>query len=130
MIKQFVFVIVSFLLKRRNVIILYVRVIINFVTLIQYIFHNENTLNYMKHALYQIDNLKIVFVKYRSQNIARNENDKNETHFNIFKLHVITHYVIFIRLYNSAQSFDTVYEKTTHKFLLRIFFIMTNRINN
>ena len=45
----------------------------NFVTLTQYTFHNENTLNYMKHALYRIDNLKIVFVKYRFQNTARDK---------------------------------------------------------
>ena len=38
--------------------------------------------------------------------------------------------MIFIRLYDSAQSFDTVYEKTIHKFLLKIFFVMTNRIND
>ena len=102
----------------------------NFVILIQYIFHDEETLNYIKHALYRMDNLKTVFVKYKFQNTARDENDKNETHFNIFKLHVIIHYVISIRLYNSVQSFDTVYEKAIHKFLLKIFFIMTNRIND
>ena len=84
----------------------------------------------MKHALYRIDNLKIVFVKYKFQNTARDENDKNETYFNIFKLHVIIYYVTFIRLYDSVQNFDTAYEKATHKFLLKIFFVMTNKINN
>ena len=102
----------------------------NFVTLIQYIFHDENMLSYMKHAFYRIDNLKTVFVKYKFQNIARDENDENKTHFNIFKLHVIIYYVIFIRMYNSVQNFDTVYEETIHKFLLKIFFVMTNKINN
>ena len=74
----------------------------NFVTLIQYTFHDENTLNYMKHALHQIDSLKIIFVKYKFQNTVRDENDENETYFNIFKFHVMTHYVTFIRLYDSA----------------------------
>ena len=50
--------------------------------------------------------------------------------FNIFELHVMTYYVTFMQLYNRIQGFDTVYEKTTHKFLLKIFFIMTNRIND
>ena len=130
MIKQFVFVIISFLLEKCDAVIYRARIIINFVTFIQYIFHDENTLSYMKHAFYQIDSLKIVFVKYRFQNTARDENDENETHFNIFKLHVMTHYVIFIWLYDSAQSFDIVYKKAIHKFLLKIFFVMTNRIND
>ena len=85
----------------------------------------------MKHALYRINNLKIIFVKYRSQNTTYDENDKNdenETRFNIFKLHVFTHWMTFIRLYNNAQNFDTSYEKVTHKFLLKQFFFKTNKI--
>ena len=102
----------------------------HFVMLIQYTFHDENMLSYMKHTLYRINSLKIVFVKYKFQNTVRDENDKDETYFNILKLHVITHYMIFIRLYNSVQSFDTVYKEAIHKFLLKIFFVITNRINN
>ena len=56
----------------------------------------------MKHALYRIDNLKTIFVKYKSQNTARDDDNENETHFNIFKLHVMTHYTTFIRLYDSV----------------------------
>ena len=84
----------------------------------------------MKHALYRIDNIKIIFIKYKFQKTARDENDENKTHFNIFKFYIMIRYAIFIRLYDSVQSFDTVYEKTIHKFLLKIFFVMTNRINN
>ena len=84
----------------------------------------------MKHAFYRIDNLKTIFIKYKFQNTARDDNDENEIHFNIFKLHIITHYTIFIRLYDSVQDFDIVYEKMTHKFLLKIFFVMTNKVNN
>ena len=102
----------------------------HFVTLIQYTFYNENTLSYMKHALYRIDNLKIIFVKYRFQNTARDENDENETYFNIFKSHIMTYYATFIRPYDSAQSFDIVYEEATYKFLSKIFFVMTNRVND
>ena len=65
----------------------------------------------MKHALYRIDNSKTVFVKYEFQNTTRNENDEDETHFNLFKFHIMTHYMTFIRLYNSAQGFDIVYKK-------------------
>ena len=56
----------------------------------------------MKHALYRIDILKTVFVRYKFQNTVRHENNKNEMHFNIFKFHVIIHYVTFIRLYDSV----------------------------
>ena len=130
MTKQFIFVIVSFLLRKRDVVIYCVRVIMNFVTLIQYIFHDGNTLNYMKHALYRIDNSKTVFVKYKFENTIRDEDDKNKTHFNIFKFHVMIYYVTFIRLYDSVQSFDIVYKETIHKCLLKIFFVMTNKVNN
>ena len=82
------------------------------------------------YAFYRIDNLKIIFFKYKFQNTVRDENDENETYFKIFKLHVMIHYIISIRLYNSAQSFDNVYKETTHKFLLKIFVVMTNRIND
>ena len=119
-----------FLLRKHNVVIHCARVIMNFVTLIQYTFHDENTLNYMKHALYRMNNLKTVFVKYKFQNTVRNENDENKMHFNIFKFHVMTHYMTFIRLYNSVQDFDTVYEETIYKFLLKIFFVMINRVND
>ena len=68
----------------------------------------------MKHAFYRIDNLKIIFVKHKFQNTPRDENDENETHFNIFKLHIITYFMTFIQLYNSAQNFDTVYKKAAH----------------
>ena len=96
MIKQFVFIIISFLLEKRDIVIHCARVIMNFVMLIQYISHDKNRLNYMKHALYRINNLKIIFVKYKFQNTARDNDDKNEIHFNIFKLRIIIHYTIFI----------------------------------
>ena len=112
MIKQFVFVIVFFLLEKHNIIIHCTRVIMNFVTLIQNAFHDRNTLNYIKYTLYQIDTLKTVFVKYKFQNIVRDKNDENETHFNLFKFYIIIYYVTFVRLYDSVQNFDTIYKKT------------------
>ena len=119
-----------FLLKKYNAVIDYAQVIMNFVILIQYTFYDENILNYMKHTLHRIDGLKIVFVKYKFQNTLRDENNEDERHFNIFKLYIMIYYVIFIQLYNSAQNFDTVYKETIYKFLLKIFFVMTNKIND
>ena len=58
----------------------------------------------------------MIFVKYRFQNTARDDDDENKIHFNIFKLHVLTHYTTFIQLYDNVQDFDIVYKETTHKF--------------
>ena len=84
----------------------------------------------MKHALYRINNLKTIFVKYRSQNTTydkNNENNENKIRFNIFKLHMFIHWRTFIRLYNNAQNFDTSYEKAIYKFLLKQFFFKMNK---
>ena len=91
---QFISAITFFLIEKRNTIIYCVRAIINFVMLAQYIFYNKNILNYIKHTLYQIKNLKTIFVKYQSQNTMHdknNENDENKTHFNIFKFYMFTY---------------------------------------
>ena len=85
-------------------------------------------LSYIKHAFYRIDNLKTIFVKYKFKNTVRDKNDEDEMHFNNFN--VITHYEISIQLYDNVQDFDTVYEKAAHKFLLKIFFVMTNKVND
>ena len=45
----------------------------------------------MKHALYRIDSLKIIFVKYKFQNTVCDEKNEDETHFNILKFHVMTY---------------------------------------
>ena len=84
----------------------------------------------MKHVFYRIDNLKIVFIKYTFQNTVRDEHDENKTHFNIFKRYIIVYYMTFIRLYDDAQNFDSTYESTIHKFLLKIFLVTTNITND
>ena len=53
---------------------------------------------------------------------------RKQNSFQYFKLHVFTHWVIFIRLYDNAQNFDTSYKKAIHKFLLKQFFFKTNKI--
>jgi len=127
MIQQFISAITSLLLDKQNATIQCARVIMNFIMPAQYEFHDEITLSYMKQALYQINKLKMMFIKYRSQNITYNEDNENETHFNILKLYIINHYMTFIHLYNSAQSFNMTYDETAHKFLLKIFFLRTNK---
>ena len=71
-------------------------------------------LNYIKHMFDRIDNLKTVFVKCKFKNTVRNKNDKNETHFNIFKFHLMIYYVTFIRLYNIHKTYYIFNKKTTY----------------
>ena len=130
MIRQLIFVITSLLFEKRNATIHCARTVMNFVMLAQFVFHDESILSYMIHALYKLNNLKNVFFKYRFQNTIDDVENENEKLFNIFKLHVMIHYVIFIRFYDNVQSFDTSYDESIHKTLLKNFFSRTNKNEN
>ena len=71
MIRQFVPVITPLLIGKRDAAIHCGRAIMDFVMLAMYESHDENTLSYMQHALYRINSLKTVFVKYRPQNTTQ-----------------------------------------------------------
>ena len=98
------------------------RAVLDFVMMAQYNYHNEDTLSYMSHALYRIDKLKRVFKESRPQ-----AKDTEERHFNIPKLHAMTHYIDFIKKYGSATGFDTCYGEAAHKYLMKEFFPRTNK---
>ncbi len=85
--------------------------------LTQYSFHNENTLQYLKHVLFQINKLKNIFC-----HLCFIDSDINTDHFNILKLHVMTHYAQHICQFDSADNIDTEHDEVTHKFLMKIFF--------
>ncbi len=51
----------------------------------------------------------------------------SEEHFNILKLHVMTHYAQHIHQYDSADNIDTEHSEATHKFLVKVFFSQTNK---
>jgi len=97
----------------------------NFMMLIQYIFHDKNTLQYLKHALFQINKLKNIF-----QYLCSVDSNISEEHFNIFKLHIIIHYAQHIHQYESADNINTEYSEITYKFLIKIFFSQTNKHKN
>ena len=126
MVRQLVPAITPLLIGKRDAAIHCARAVMDFVTLAQYISHDENTLSYMEHSLYRLDRLKTVFSKYRPQNTTDDPEDEDEGLFNIPKLHVMTHYVAFIRLYGSAQGFDTSSPESAHKTHLKQFFPRTN----
>jgi len=55
------------------------------------------------------------------------DSDISEGHFNILKLHVMTHYAQHIHQYDSADNIDTEHSEATHKFLVKAFFSQTNK---
>jgi len=96
--------------------------VVDFVMLTQYTSHDKDTLQYLLHALFQINKLKNVFQHLRSVNL-----NISEEHFNILKLHVMTHYAQHICQYGSADNIDTEHSEAAHKFLVKAFFSQTNK---
>ena len=85
----------SFLRKNKLYVLYYVRIMLNFVMLINYTIYNKTILNYIKTIIYRIDKLKTIFKKYCFiLNSLKNKNSitKNNFHFNILKFYVITHF--------------------------------------
>jgi len=115
-------VIASLLVHNASAAVHFIWAVVNFVMLIQYIFYNKNTLQYLKHALFWINKLKNVFWHLHSVNL-----NISEEHFNIFKLHVMIHYAQHIHQYDSTDNIDTEYSEIAHKFLIKIFFSQTNK---
>ena len=127
--RQLVAVVTPLLYERVPGAIQCARAILDFVMLASYTSQDEATLSYMRQAIERIDKFKHVFKKYRPiVAIPQADSDaEKEHHFNIPKLHIITHYENFIRLYGSAQCFDTCYDEAAHKFLLKEFYKRTNK---
>ena len=102
-----------------------VRAFLNFIMLTSYKSQNENILKYMTKILRRVNKLKIEFTDFR---FVFKKIEKS--HFNFFKFHVMSHYIKFIRLYDSADQFDISHMKMTHKYLMKIFYQWTNKNEN
>ncbi len=100
----------------------YARAVVDFVLIAQYTTHDEETLKYMKQAIYRIDCFKWAFADYRPIN-----KKDGKPHFNIPKLHSVTHYVDQIRLFGSAVGMDSAHFEAAHKYLVKAFFNRTNK---
>jgi hypothetical protein len=72
---------------RASAAIHFAQAVINFMILAQYYLHDEEILQYLEHALFQLNKLKNVFHHLQSEC-----SDTDVDHFNISKLHVMTHY--------------------------------------
>src|ERR1700722_1240790 len=104
-------------------ILLYARAILDFLTLAQYRSHDEETLRYMELALYQINQLKWVFSRYRTNQ----KDERNAGHFNFPKFHSIAHYPEFIRLFGTTDGVDTSHSEAGHKHLVKENYARTNK---
>jgi hypothetical protein len=98
--------------------------VIDFMILAQYHLHEEEILWYLEHALFQLNKLKNVFHHLRSE-----RSDTDVDHFNISKLHAMTHYASQIQRYDSADNFNTKHSKIAYKYLIKIFFDCINKWN-
>jgi hypothetical protein len=94
----------------------------DFVTLTKYRSHDEKTLGYIKYALNRINKMKKKFRNLRPKNRIT-----QKSHFNFSKFHVLTHYVSFIRKYESLDGFDSVYSKIGHKIQIKKSYKRTNK---
>ncbi len=119
---QFISVIASLLITRASAAIHFAQAVIDFVILAQYHLHDEETLWYLEHALFQLNKLKNVFHHLQSEH-----SDTNVDHFNISKLHAMIHYASWIRRYDSADNFNTKHSEIIHKHLIKIFFDCINK---
>ncbi len=122
MIYQLISVIASLLITKASAAIHFAQAVINFVILAQYHLHDEETVWYLKHALFQLNKLKNVFHHLQSEH-----SDTDIDHFNISKLHAMTHYASQIWRYNSADNFNTKHSEIAYKHLIKIFFDHINK---
>jgi hypothetical protein len=121
--RQFIPVITPLLNGQDKAMIVYARAIIDFWTLAQYSSHDDTTLEYMEHALFQMDLLKWAFRRYRTN--ARDEGESR--HFNFPKFHAITHYPDFICMYGTTNGVDTSHMEAAHKWIIKEHFARTNK---
>jgi hypothetical protein len=50
-----------------------------------------------------------------------------KNNFNFFKFYVITHYVDFIKKYETANKYDTFHDETRHKYIVKKFYCKINK---
>jgi hypothetical protein len=94
----------------------------DFVTLAEYRFHDEKTLEYMEHAFNRINKMKEEFRDFRFKNRVTQEG-----YFNFFKFHVFIYYVSFIRKYGFLDGFDSAYPEIKYKIQVKEPYKRTNK---
>jgi hypothetical protein len=123
-VRQIISMITSLLIKKWSYVLKFSRVLINFVLMTQYRFHDENTLFYLDHVFSRINTFKNEFKHLRSSN----KNIEND-HFNFLKFHVMSHYSEFIRKYETADEYDTSHDEIKHKYMFKKYYERINKRN-
>jgi hypothetical protein len=88
-VKQLVALVTPLLITTKPYAIHFTRAVCDFVTISHYQTHDNNTLEYLQDALQRIDALKEIFQLYRPRKDKKN--DQSAKHFNLPKLHALTH---------------------------------------
>lgn len=102
--------------------IYYSQAIFNFTILTKYLLYNNKLYFYIEYALYKLDIMKIAFKKPWPINAKLFPSS-----FYHPKLYVMTHFVKCIGKYGSAINHDIRYNKTSYKYLLKIFYRRTHK---
>ena len=121
-VRQLILVLTSLLINKWFYVIDFFRVLIDFILLAQYHFHNNSTLKYINHVLRQMNVYKEIFRHLRSQH----KNISNE-HFSFSKFHVMSHYIDFIRLYEITDEYDISHDEVKHKYMFKDFYEKINK---
>lgn len=121
MIRQYAAVVAPLIKREDAGVMLFVRAILDFVTLSEYHSHTDETLEYLNHALERIDDLK-----YTLQGTSSDR----PINFNFPKFHVLSHYTDFIRYYGSLVNHNSAIQENFHKILLKEYYDRTNKQDN
>lgn len=99
----------------------YVRALVDFIMLVRYRTHDDDTIGYMKICLRRMAYLaRPAFAKYRP-------GDKAKIGFNIPKFHVMVHYPYWLKLYGCPDGFCTSHGEAAHKYCVKDFYPRTDR---
>ena len=97
------------------------RALVDFVLMAQYHSHDDDTLVYLEDALYRFNELKECFSRFR---VSKNN---EHGHFNIPKLHAMTHYVEQIRSMGACDNYNSENGELAHHNIIKPLFELTNK---
>ncbi len=90
--------------------------------LAQYVSYDNETLRYIEHVLYRLENTRIAFEHHQPI-----DSKLCPPTFNYPKFHAISYFVQYICDYGSAVNYNTAHNKAAHKYLLKAFYNRTNK---
>ena len=123
-VRQLVAVITPILCEKHPYAVHFTKAVCDFVTIAQYRSHDDDTLAYLDDALKRIDALKHLFQSFR----PREKDNPCVGHFNLPKLHGLTHWRHFIKTRGSPDGYDTGPNgEAPHNFLLKVMYKLTNK---